>query len=112
MKKHVLLMIMVLMSLNVVAQEMEEFFGCDMYGITNVVHGEKEECWYITKVEPYSQVDMAGLRAGDLLTSSDTVNNVYHVGGSKQLVNVGSYMELEKDSYLTELEVMDKIAQI
>ena len=108
MKKHVLLMIMVLMSLNVVAQEMEEFFGCDMYGITNVVHGEKEECWYITKVEPYSQVDMAGLRAGDLLTSSDTVNNVYHVGGSKQLVNVGSYMELEKDSYLTELEVMDK----
>ena len=47
MKKHVLLMIMVLMSLNVVAQEMEEFDRMSAFPVTNVVSGTKKKCMYI-----------------------------------------------------------------
>ena len=76
MKKQVLLMIVMLMSLNVGAQEMEVFDGSYGYMVTNVVNGEKERCCYITKVEPYSQIDLAGISVGTLIVPSDTVNNV------------------------------------
>ena len=77
-------MIVMLMSLNVGAQEMEVFDGSYGYMVTNVVNGEKERCCYITKVEPYSQIDLAGISVGTLIVPSDTVNNVYHVGGNKR----------------------------
>ena len=54
MKKHVLLMIMVLMSLNVVAQEMEEFDRMSAFPVTNVVSGTKKKCMYINGMDPYS----------------------------------------------------------
>ena len=40
-------MIVMLMSLNVGAQEMEVFDGSYGYMVTNVVNGEKERCCYI-----------------------------------------------------------------
>lgn len=43
MKKQVLLMIVMLMSLNVGAQEMEDFERSYGYMVTNVVNGEKEK---------------------------------------------------------------------
>lgn len=100
-------MIVMLMSLNVGAQEMEVFDGSYGYMVTNVVNGEKERCCYITKVEPYSQIDLAGISVGTLIVPSDTVNNVYHVGGNKRQVATGNLIELEKGRYLTELETMD-----
>lgn len=50
MKKHVLLMIMVLMSLNVVAQEMEEFDRMSAFPVTNVVSGTKKKCMYTRRI--------------------------------------------------------------
>lgn len=85
MKKQVLLMIVMLMSLNVGAQEMEDFERSYGYMVTNVVNGEKERCWYTTKVEPYSQIDLAGISVGTLVVPSDTVNNLYYVGGNKNM---------------------------
>ena len=100
-------MIVMLMSLNVGAQEMEDFERSYGYMVTNVVNGEKERCWYTTKVEPYSQIDLAGISVGTLVVPSDTVNNLYYVGGNKKHVAIGDFIKLEKGRYLTELETMD-----
>ena len=81
MKKHVLLMIMVLMSLNVVAQEMEEFDRMSAFPVTNVVSGTKKKCMYINGMEPYSSMDMMGIKSGDLLVAyDDTISTIYRAG--------------------------------
>lgn len=108
MKKHVLLMIMVLMSLNVVAQEMEEFDRMSAFPVTNVVSGTKKKCMYINGMEPYSSMDMMGIKSGDLLVAyDDTIATIYRAGGIKLRLKDIQCVQVEKGRYLTELEVMD-----
>lgn len=63
---------------------------------------------YINGMEPYSSMDMMGIKSGDLLVAyDDTIATIYRAGGIKLRLKDIQCVQVEKGRYLTELEVMD-----
>lgn len=59
-------------------------------------------------MEPYSSMDMMGIKSGDLLVAyDDTIATIYRAGGIKLRLKDIQCVQVEKGRYLTELEVMD-----